>query len=453
MPFMPFQILGLWFRGLLAPILLGLGIFLVADSIRGSGVFTRPNEYSAQPGSLRARGDRRREDQPSSAESAGRNDRHFGVNTSTGVLLCGAALVLWSLSGGWISSRFFFLRREVGPPTMPIRGDTHRLQRPDGTELHVECFGPRDGVPVIMTHGWGLDHHEWDYAHRELAGRCRLILWDLPGLGRSTPPSTKDWSLEKLAHDLAAVVTLAGDQPAILVGHSIGGMIILTYCRLFPEETKQRIGGVVLANSTYTNPVRTTSMAALYTVLQKPLLEPLCHLMIWMAPLVWLLNWISYLNGSMHRTNHRSFFSGNETREQLSRISRYSVHCWPGVIARGLLAMFRYDATPVLEAIPVPTLIFDGRRDKTCTTEAGDRMMQSIPNADRHTMPSARHGAPFEFHKEFAAELHKFVTVRSMEFETRAARPSWTGDGPHSPPLQQPTGRPPSDKHLVDGAP
>src|SRR5206468_10043276 len=109
----------------------------------------------------------------------------------------------------------------------------------------------------------------------------------------------------------------AGNRPAVLVGHSIGGMITLTYCKLFPEALGSRVAGLVLAHTSYTNPVRTTQMAALYTALEKPVLIPLLYLTIALWPLAWLMNWMSYLNGSAHQSTHKTSFSGNETRGQL----------------------------------------------------------------------------------------------------------------------------------------
>ncbi|MBA3575779.1 MAG: cobyrinate a,c-diamide synthase, partial [Pseudonocardiales bacterium] len=72
--------------------------------------------------------------------------------------------------------------------------------------------------------------------------------------------------------DLDAVVALAGNAPVVLLGHSIGGMISLTYCKLFPESVGPRVSGLVLVHTTPTNPVRTTKNAGLYTALQKPVI-------------------------------------------------------------------------------------------------------------------------------------------------------------------------------------
>ena len=201
-------------------------------------------------------------------------------------------------------------------------GEKHRIRRPDGSELQVECYGPADGPPVILTHGWGATSTEWYYLKKHLTDRFRLIVWDLPGLGLSRKPDNNDYRLEKMAADLEAVLTFAGNQPAVLVGHSIGGMILLTFCRVFPEALGQRVAGLVLAHTTYKNPVRTTRMASLYTMLEKPVIIPLTYLTIALWPLVWLMDIMSYLNGSAHRSTRRSSFAGTETPGQVDFIAQ-----------------------------------------------------------------------------------------------------------------------------------
>jgi pimeloyl-ACP methyl ester carboxylesterase len=133
------------------------------------------------------------------------------------------------------------------------------------------------------------------------------------------------------------VIDLTHGQPVILVGHSIGGMTTLTFCRLFPEALRTRVAGLVLVHTTYTNPVRTTTLARLNTLLERPVLVPLLHLMIWLAPLVRVMNWLSYLNGSSHLSTKLSGFAGTETWQQVDFVSRYGLYLSPAVLARGCL--------------------------------------------------------------------------------------------------------------------
>src|SRR6202008_5130618 len=94
--------------------------------------------------------------------------------------------------------------------------------------------------------------------------------------------------MENFPRDLEAVLGLAGDRPAILLGHSIGGMITLTFCRLFPKALGDRVRAIALVQTTYTNPVRTTSLAGLFTALERPVIVPLLHLTISLSPRIWL---------------------------------------------------------------------------------------------------------------------------------------------------------------------
>src|SRR5690348_13932517 len=93
----------------------------------------------------------------------------------------------------------------------------------------------------------GASSTAWYYAKKRLSDRFRLILWDLPGVGQSSQPGDRDYSTERFAQDLRAVLELSGDRKALLLGHSIGGMTIQTFCRLFPDVVASRVAGIVLA--------------------------------------------------------------------------------------------------------------------------------------------------------------------------------------------------------------
>jgi pimeloyl-ACP methyl ester carboxylesterase len=423
MLFMPFQVLGIWLRDLLTLSLLGLGIFLltrwydhreiiISEPIPAGEI--SPNENLRTDGMKQLSGEEYRTHIV---------QWQFGLNWETIFLLAGLALVSWSLGAGWLFSPRLFRRSGNDEPVSERSSDARHLQLPDGSKLRVKFHGPPDGDPVVLVHGWGLDGDEWYYAKRELGSRYRLITWDLPGLGDSARPADRDWNLEKLARDLDAVISLAGDKPVALVGHSIGGMILLTYCKLFPAALGVRVRGMVLAHTTYTNPVCTTSKSGLYTALQKPLLEPLCHLMVWLSPLVRVLNWLSYLNGSAHRSTERDSFSGHETRGQLDFITRYYCKAAPDVIARGMLAMFRYDATDVLSRINVPTLIVTGDRDATCRPEASQYMSDAVPGAKLVCLSQAKHCGLFEHHERFHAALSEFLAAQSHPLKTSSPLP------------------------------
>ena len=404
MPFLPFQILGIWFRGLLGLALLGLGIYCLKQW------YDEPNSVVVQAPVAPAGGVDEDGPRPGVEERVRVSRWHLALDRSTAYLAGGLTLVLLSLGGGSVG--YPLLRKSGGEAAQAhptSRGTEHRVKRPDGSELFAQTFGPDDAPAIVMTHGWSVDSTEWDYSRDALAKGHRLILWDLPGLGKSSRPTNNDFSLENLARDLDAIVGLAGGQPVVLLGHSIGGMINLTYCQVFPEALGTRVAGIAQVHTTYTNPAKTAKHHKIYETLQKPVLEPLCHVMIWLAPLFWVMNWISYLNGSMHRSTDKSSFSGNETREQLDKVSRYGAKAWPGVVARGMLAMFRYDATRTMDTVTVPCLIIPGDLDELTPLAASVTMVESLPKATLHTLKPARHMGHMEHHDAFVETVSRFV--------------------------------------------
>ena len=411
--FMPFQVLGIWVRGLLSVVVLALGIGLLRQwYLERTWVEQVPADRAGGANSSPANPGRR----PTEAAGRGVEPRvhtwHFGLNRQTAYLLGGLTLLGLSLGGGRL---LYPLTRPVGAdePKADHEGEVRRLERPDGTVLHVEFHGPENAPTLVMTHGWGADSTEWYYTKKALAKRFRLIVWDLPGLGRSTSPVDRDWSLERLAGHLDAVVDLAGKRPVTLVGHSIGGMTILTFCRLFRESLGPRVSGLILVHTSYTNPVKTTSHAPIVTAIQKPILEPLCYLMIGLAPLVWLMNWLSYLNGSIQQQTHSSAFAGHETRGQLEFVSWYQVKAWPSVVARGFLGMFRYDATSILDKIDIPTLVIVADKDTTTKPEAGEHIASRVPPANSSTLAPARHMGLIEQHPRFNQLVEQFVETHA----------------------------------------
>src|SRR5205085_784600 len=158
---------------------------------------------------------------------------YVGTLLAAAWLVAGVLMLASSVAGRWI---VVLMHRAGSDNPVSVRsGRQHRLSRPDCHELYVEIHGPDTGVPIVLTHGWSLDSTAWYYAKKRLSDRFRLILWDLPGVGQSSQPGDRDYSTERFAQDLRAVLELTGDRKALLLGHSIGGMTIQTFCRLFPD--------------------------------------------------------------------------------------------------------------------------------------------------------------------------------------------------------------------------
>jgi pimeloyl-ACP methyl ester carboxylesterase len=107
---------------------------------------------------------------------------------------------------------------------------TSRTVDLDGPVHYVDFGGPAagadDGPVVVLVHGLGGSHLNWDLLAPLLQPHARVLAIDLPGFGRSEPGgrrATVQANVRVLERFLAEV---AG-EPAVLVGNSMGGMISL----------------------------------------------------------------------------------------------------------------------------------------------------------------------------------------------------------------------------------
>lgn len=263
-----------------------------------------------------------------------------------------------------------FLAKPDTDPTAALRDEGQVVAGSSGSKLYVEQLGSPAAPPIILVHGWAMDSTIWFYAKRDLARNFRVICWDLPGMGQSTPASPSAIGLTEFAQDLRTVVGLAGERKVVLVGHSIGGMTIQTLARDDPAFFDAHVAGTVLVNTTYTNPLKTMILSRLAQAIRWPLLEPLMRLAIALQPLVWLSVWQSYLSGTAHMAN-RLGFGKYVTRSQLEHTTLLSTRNSPGNIDRGNLAMFRWDATHAMARVTPPLLVLSGEIDIVTKPQAG----------------------------------------------------------------------------------
>jgi pimeloyl-ACP methyl ester carboxylesterase len=299
------------------------------------------------------------------------------------------------------------LARPDKDPTRAERGQGRTLTSASGATLYLEEHGSPVAQPIILTHGWSMDSTIWFYAKRDLAEQYRVIVWDLPGLGLSKR-GDGEICMSDFAEDLKSVIAQVGDQRPLLVGHSIGGMIIETLARDDPEWFQRHVAGTALLNTTYTNPLKTMILSGLLQSLRKPLIVPMLYLQIWLAPLAWLMAWQSYLSGSTHITV-RFGFGRYVTRSQLDHVALLLTRAWPAVNARGDLAMLRWDGSAGLAHMTAPALVLGGSVDIVTKAEASETIADRLPRADLEIIQGVNHMGPIERADLYNAKIARFA--------------------------------------------
>lgn len=143
-------------------------------------------------------------------------------------------------------------RSGVGASLGSLRGDVRTVVADDGVPIHVEVDEPgAQADPVaptlVFVHGWTLNLDCWHYQRAAFRAEHRVVLYDQRSHGRSGQSAAEHCTVEQLGSDLAAVVEqVVPAGPLVLVGHSMGGMTIMSYAEQFPDRVRERVVAVAM---------------------------------------------------------------------------------------------------------------------------------------------------------------------------------------------------------------
>jgi len=118
------------------------------------------------------------------------------------------------------------------------------LDGADQNRIHVLEWST-EGVPLVFVHGFGNTARIWDDAAAVVAPYYRTIAIDQRGHGDSDHDAEHRYDYEDLANDLEAVTAALEIDRFVLVGHSLGGRVSMTFAGRHPE----RLAGLVIVDT------------------------------------------------------------------------------------------------------------------------------------------------------------------------------------------------------------
>ncbi|HET9892399.1 MAG TPA: alpha/beta hydrolase [Mycobacterium sp.] len=264
---------------------------------------------------------------------------------------------------------------------------------PDGIPLAVRDTGPADApLTLVFLHGFclqmGAFHFQRTRLPDELGPDVRMVFYDQRGHGRSGEADPETYTLTQLGRDLQTVLNVVAPRGmVVLVGHSMGGMTVLSHARQFPEQYGRRIVGAAIISSA----AEGVSRSPLGEILKNPALEAV-RVAARSAPKL------------MHRGRNVSrsligpvlraaSYSDLQVSRSLDAFSQRMMNATPIPTMVGFLdALEKHDETAGLwTLLRVPTLIACGDHDLLTPDEYSRKMAASLPRSELVIVAGASH--------------------------------------------------------------
>lgn len=260
-----------------------------------------------------------------------------------------------------------------------------KRQTADGVELAFVDQGV--GTPVVLIHGFPLDHTMWNAQIDALSRNHRVIAPDLRGFGQSGL-GKGTVTMEQLADDLAAILDGRNvREPVVVCGLSMGGYVAFQ----FWQRHGSRLAGLILCDTRAANdsPEVAATRREMAERVQREGPAPLVEGMIpkLFAP-----------------TTPAS------RPELIEAVRRVMMRANPKAIAAAAYAMAqRPDMTSRLAEITFPTLVIVGSADAISTPGEMRAMAEAIPHARLAEIADCGHMAPVEKPADVSAAILEFL--------------------------------------------
>jgi 3-oxoadipate enol-lactonase len=251
-----------------------------------------------------------------------------------------------------------------------------------------EAAGDPASRPLVFLHGIGGAARAWRGQVEVFSDRYRTVAWDMPGYGGSAPLPTV--SIAALADALQDFLRQIGATKPILVGHSIGGMIVQQLLAKSPDIA----GAVVLAQ---------TSPA-----FGKPDGD-------------WQKSFIDARLGPLDRGETMVSLAPSLVKELVGdnpdssgmQIARECMAAVPQATYRAtMLALLGFDQRSALKSIAVPTLVLSGSKDNNAPAPMMTKMASYISRATYVELEGVGHLANLERPDVFNAALDQFLKAK-----------------------------------------
>jgi pimeloyl-ACP methyl ester carboxylesterase len=338
------------------------------------------------------------------AASSGKRAAQLGA--LAGALAAGVA-------AGLVAERRVVHRRTQMPGETPHSppGRESLVIASDGVPLHVEEDGPADAsLTIVFSHGYTLSSACWTFQREGLRDLGRLVFYDQRSHGQSGHSDAENCTIEQLGADLERLLEeRVPEGPVVLIGHSMGGMTIMSLAERRPELFGDRIVAAALIGTSAGKLASVTfGLPALAGVALK---RTMPRLSVGLSRRAKLLERArrggSDLSYAM--TRHLSFAAPVPT-EVLDLMDRMIAGTSVEVISAFAPALLRHDKLAALPALKnIPTLVLVGDKDVITPPEHSEAIAEALPEAEYVVVPDSAHMVILERPDEVNRHLRELI--------------------------------------------
>jgi pimeloyl-ACP methyl ester carboxylesterase len=285
-------------------------------------------------------------------------------------------------------------------PTAP-----HFALASDGSRVAWTSRG-HGAPPVLLTDGIGCAGYIWRRLAPALARTRRVLHWNYRGHGRSDPPrELSGATVEACVDDLFRVLDAAGEDRAVLAGHSMGVQIVLEAHRRAPA----RVAGLLLICGAPGRLLDTFHDSRLLKTI-----FPAAKALFDRWPELAAAGFRAIVKSEVAMEYALAFEvnRGLVRREDLERYFDDLSHVSSPVFVRLLESASAHDVASHLPAIRVPTLVVAGERDAFTPMRLSVQMHEAIPGSELLVLPGGTHVGPIEYPALVARTVRRFLAER-----------------------------------------
>ncbi len=265
---------------------------------------------------------------------------------------------------------------------LALADDITRLDVPvdDGGTIHAVEAG--DGRAIVLLHGVTLSVATWPYQLAALSKEFRVIAADARGHGLSKGGSVGH-TIERMASDLAQMLVHLDLRDAILVGHSMGGMVTQQMCVDFKELARERVAGTILMCTAAAPAHQVPGMSAIRQVIKPGAVAARA------ATRGSKAEWMPKTQGGYAMT--RLALGNKADPRHVTHTRNMTASVPPHILADVLPGVVGFDIRSRLKDYPVPALVISGSRDLLTPPRVGRELARRIPGAEFEVVPGAGH--------------------------------------------------------------